>query len=72
MPLASTQEKTDRNLAFLPQLVISEWGLGGGTQDGNGIAASLTDVAGHPFFGLWYPYAARKDPWRNQQYNNYR
>jgi hypothetical protein len=53
-------------------LVISEWGLGGGTQDGNGIAGSLADVAGHPFFGLWYPYATSKDPWRNQQYNDYR
>uniref|UniRef100_A0A383VIG4 Glycoside hydrolase family 5 domain-containing protein n=1 Tax=Tetradesmus obliquus TaxID=3088 RepID=A0A383VIG4_TETOB len=54
------------------KLVISEWGLGGGTQDGNGVAASLADVAGHPFFGLWYPYAAYKDPWKNSQYNDYR
>lgn len=38
------------------QLVISEWGVGGGTQDGNGIAPDVEFVAGRPFFGLWYPY----------------
>eukprot|EP00878_Enallax_costatus_P001421 GHUV01001571.1.p1 GENE.GHUV01001571.1~~GHUV01001571.1.p1 ORF type:complete len:424 (+),score=133.23 GHUV01001571.1:197-1468(+) len=54
------------------KLVISEWGLGGGTQDGSAIAANLSDVAGHPFFGLWYPYSTSKDPWRNSQYNDYR
>eukprot|EP00775_Hariotina_reticulata_P001231 gene1231-1570_t len=54
------------------KLVISEWGLGGGAQDGNSVAASLTDVAGHPFFGLWYPYSTSKDPWKNSQYNDYR
>jgi hypothetical protein len=35
------------------QLVISEWGIGGGTQDGSSIAKTLEDVAGYPFFGLW-------------------
>lgn len=54
------------------QLVISEWGLGGGTQDGSAIAATLQDVAGHPFFGLWYPYSTSKDPWKNSSYNTYR
>jgi hypothetical protein len=38
------------------QLVISEWGVGGGTQDGQGIAPDVEFVAGRPFFGLWYPY----------------
>lgn len=45
-----------RLLLTLLQLVISEWGVGGGTQDGNGIAPDLDFVAGRPFFGLWYPY----------------
>eukprot|EP00879_Flechtneria_rotunda_P029190 GHRR01031470.1.p1 GENE.GHRR01031470.1~~GHRR01031470.1.p1 ORF type:complete len:383 (+),score=118.71 GHRR01031470.1:889-2037(+) len=54
------------------KLVISEWGLGGGDEDGNSIAKNLQDVAGHPFFGLWYPYDTWKDPWKNQQYNSYR
>ncbi|KAF8071022.1 hypothetical protein HT031_001104 [Scenedesmus sp. PABB004] len=54
------------------KLVISEWGLGGGTQDGNAIAPTVEDVAGHPFFGLWYPYGSWKDPWRNGQYADYR
>ncbi|KIZ00733.1 hypothetical protein MNEG_7227 [Monoraphidium neglectum] len=54
------------------KLVISEWGVGGGTQDGGSIAKSTKDVAGYPFFGLWYPYAASKDPWRNADYNEYR
>lgn len=59
-------------LFCLVQLVISEWGLGGGTQDGKAIAANLTMLASHPFFGLWYPYEPAKDPWRNSQYNDYR
>jgi len=54
------------------RLVISEWGIGGGTMDGSKIAANLADVAGYPFFGLWYPYATNKDPWRNPQFNAYR
>lgn len=54
------------------QLVISEWGLGGGTQDGRGVAPTVADVAGHPFFGLWYPYDNSKNPWRNAAYNDYR
>ncbi|KAI8466523.1 MAG: hypothetical protein J3K34DRAFT_433415 [Monoraphidium minutum] len=54
------------------KLVISEWGVGGGTQDGNSIAASLNDVAGLPFFGLWYPYADNKNPWNNKDYAGYR
>ena len=40
--------------------------------DGSKIAANLADVAGYPFFGLWYPYATSKDPWRNPQFNAYR
>jgi hypothetical protein len=43
-------------VAVVVQLVISEWGIGGGTQDGQGIAPDVTFAAGHPFFGLWYPY----------------
>lgn len=54
------------------QLVISEWGVGGGTQDGNSIAPDVTYVSGFPFFGLWYPYATNKDPWRNPAFNAYR
>jgi hypothetical protein len=29
-------------------------------------------MAGHPFFGLWYPYSPSKDPWRNKSYADYR
>jgi hypothetical protein len=54
------------------QLVISEWGIGGGTPEGKKIAPDLEYVAANPFFGLWYPYAYDKDPWTNPEYNAYR
>ncbi|KAI8466695.1 MAG: hypothetical protein J3K34DRAFT_432891 [Monoraphidium minutum] len=54
------------------KLVISEWGVGGGTEDGKSIAATVKDVAGYPFFGLWYPYGSWKDPWKRPEYAAYR
>lgn len=54
------------------QLVISEWGIGGGTQDGNGIAPDVTFLAGRPFFGLWYPYSDGKNPWKKNDFADYR
>lgn len=54
------------------QLVISEWGIGGGTQDGNGIAPDVTFAAGHPFFGLWFPYSDSKNPWKQSSFAEYR
>jgi len=59
-------------LASGKKLVISEWGVGGGTQDGKGIAETVDDVAGQPFFGLWYPYSDGKNPWTNSKFNDYR
>ena len=54
------------------KLVISEWGVGGGVLDGCCIAPTLADVAGFPFFGLWYPFSPAKNPWANPSYNAYR
>lgn len=54
------------------KLVISEWGIGGGTQDGQGIAPDVTFAAGHPFFGLWYPYSDGKNPWLKNDFAAYR
>jgi hypothetical protein len=54
------------------KLVISEWGVGGGTPDGKKVAPDLNYVASNPFFGLWYPYSPEKDPWTNPQYSDYR
>jgi hypothetical protein len=54
------------------QLVISEWGVGGGTPEGKEIAGNLTYVAANPFFGTWYPYTYDKDPWVNQDFSKYR
>ncbi|GBG00356.1 hypothetical protein Rsub_13088 [Raphidocelis subcapitata] len=54
------------------KLVISEWGVGGGTQDGFAVAPSVNYVAQYPFFGLWYPYADYKNPWKRSDYNDYR
>lgn len=59
-------------LAIALQLVISEWGIGGGTQDGNGVAPDVTFAAGHPFFGLWYPYSDGKNPWKQSSFADYR
>lgn len=59
-------------LATALQLVISEWGIGGGTQDGNGVAPDVTFAAGHPFFGLWYPYSDGKNPWKQSSFADYR
>jgi len=54
------------------KLVISEWGVGGGTPEGKKIAANVTDVAAQPFFGTWYPYTLEKDPWVRPEYSAYR
>jgi hypothetical protein len=54
------------------KLVISEWGVGGGTPEGKKIAANVTDVAAQPFFGTWYPYTYDKDPWVKPEYSAYR
>lgn len=54
------------------RLVISEWGIGGGVEEGDKIASSLEKVARNPFFGLWYPYKGENDPWANPEYANYR
>lgn len=54
------------------KLVISEWGVGGGTPEGKLIAANVTDVAAQPFFGTWYPYTYDKDPWVKSDYSAYR
>lgn len=61
------------------QVVISEWGVGGGARTfstdsvgGKLTSASVSEVAKFPFFGLWYPYSADKNPWLNKSYNEYR
>jgi hypothetical protein len=54
------------------KLVISEWGVGGGVEQGDKIATSLERVAKQPFFGLWYPYQSDKDPWTNPDYAAFR
>lgn len=54
------------------KLVISEWGVGGGVEEGDEIAPTLSDVARTPFFGLWYPYKPANDPWTIPEYSAYR
>jgi hypothetical protein len=45
-PYELSSASSSTNCAAAPQLVISEWGVGGGTQDGGSIAKSTKDVAG--------------------------
>jgi hypothetical protein len=47
------------------ELVISEWGFGGGYLDGNSISPDAEYLVNHPFYGMWGTYNKAKDPWSN-------
>jgi hypothetical protein len=52
--------------------LFSEIGLGGADPNGQRAAANLQELAGNPLNGIWAVYNAAQDPWRNEDYRNYR
>lgn len=47
------------------ELIISEWGFGGGYLDGTSISPDAQYLVDHPFYGIWGTYNKAKDPWSN-------
>ncbi len=55
------------------ELIISEWGFGGG---GNGAGTQLPPspqyLVQHPFFGMWGRHSSALDPWAVEEYQEIR
>jgi hypothetical protein len=47
------------------ELVISEWGFGGGNVGGASVSPDPLYLVEHPFFGIWGKYSKASDPWSN-------
>lgn len=49
-----------------------EWGIGGGaSQNGDTPAATALEAAYFPYWGIWGPYNASRDPWQNPDVRAY-
>jgi hypothetical protein len=49
-----------------------EWGIGGGaSQNGDTPAATALEAAYYPYWGIWGPYNASRDPWQNPDVRAY-
>lgn len=49
-----------------------EWGIGGGmAQTGDQPANNASAAAWWPYFGIFGPYNASRDPWRNPEVRDY-
>jgi hypothetical protein len=49
------------------ELIISEWGFGGGNVDGVTVSPDVEYLVLHPFFGFW-GQAGANNPWANPEY----
>jgi len=52
--------------------LFSEVGLGGGDPNNQRSATSLTELANNIHNGIWAVYNVAQDPWRNQDYKDFR
>jgi hypothetical protein len=73
--MEDTTEQLDRELKVFgidmqklvndgKELVLSEFGLGGGMAGGDIPARTVRDAQEAPWFGVYGPYTRRLDPWR--------
>lgn len=55
------------------ELIISEWGFGGGgNSDGTAVPADADYLVEHPFFGMWGEHKKELDPWAVEEYQDIR